>query len=192
MAAMDPGSRVGQPSAGYLRAIRALDKLTLWTALAFAVLVVPLVLANTIEVFMRYGLGQPTDWAMETTVMAYGSLFMLGAAYALQKGAHVRTDMLWEKFSDRTKGLIDSVAYILLFLPCMAVLCYLSLDELTYAWSIGERSTLTPWQPILWPFRAVVPLSAALLFLQGISELLKSLWAARTGKLLVRHEKIDI
>ncbi len=192
MAAMDPGSRVGQPSAGYLRTIRALDKLTLWTAWAFAVLVVPLVLANTIEVFMRYVLGQPTDWAMETTVMTYGSLFMLGAAYALQKGAHVRTDMLWEKFSDRTKGLIDSVAYILLFLPSMAVLCYLSLDELTYAWSIGERSTLTPWQPILWPFRAVVPLSAALLFLQGISELLKSLWAARTGKLLVRHEKIEI
>ena len=192
MAAMNPESRAGQPSAGYLRTIRVLDKLTLWTAWAFAVLVVPLVLANTIEVFMRYVLGQPTDWAMETTVMTYGSLFMLGAAFALQKGAHVRTDMLWEKFSDRTKGVIDSVAYALLFLPSMAVLCYLSLDELAYAWSIGERSTLTPWQPILWPFRAVVPLSAALLFLQGISELLKSLWAARTGKLLVHHEKIDI
>ena len=121
---------------------------------------VPLVLANTIEVFMRYVLGRPTDWAMETTVMSYGALFMLGAAYALQKGAHVRTDMLWEKFSDRNKGLIDSIAYIVLFLPSMAVLFYISLDELTYAWSIGERSTLTPWRPILWPFRAVVPLAA--------------------------------
>jgi TRAP-type mannitol/chloroaromatic compound transport system permease small subunit len=189
---IDPGSRVSQPSAGYLRAIRALDKLTLWTAWAFAVLVVPLVLANTIEVFMRYVLGRPTDWAMETTVMTYGSLFMLGAAVALQKGAHVRTDMLWEKFSDRTKGLIDSVAYLVFFLPTMAILFYLSFDDFIYAWSIGERSNLTPWQPILWPFRAVVPLSAALLFLQGISELLKSLWAARTGKLLVHHEKIDI
>jgi len=124
--------------------------------------------------------------------MSYGSLFMLGAAYALLKGAHVRTDMFWEKFSDRTKGVIDSVAYVVLFLPSMAVLCYMSLDELAYAWSIGERSTLTPWQPILWPFRAVVPLTAALLFLQGVSELMKSLWAARTGKLLVHHEKIDI
>lgn len=189
---MNPGSPAGQPPAGYLRTIRVLDKLTLWIAWASVVLVVPLVLANTIEVFMRYVLGRPTDWAMETTVIAYGSLFMLGAAIALQKGAHVRTDMLWEKFSDRTKGLIDSVAYILLFLPSMAVLFYLSLDELAYAWSIGERSNLTPWQPILWPFRAVVPLSAALLFLQGISELLKSLWAARTGKLLVHHQKIDI
>ena len=179
-------------SPGYLRVIRSLDRVTLWTGHAFALLIVPLVLANTAEVFMRYVLGRPTDWAMETTVMSYGSLFMLGAAYALLKGAHVRTDMFWEKFSDRTKGVIDSVAYVVLFLPSMAVLCYMSLDELAYAWSIGERSTLTPWQPILWPFRAVVPLTAALLFLQGVSELMKSLWAARTGKLLVHHEKIDI
>ena len=179
-------------SPGYLRVIRAPYRVTLWTGHAFALLIVPLVLANTAEVFMRYVLGRPTDWAMETTVMSYGSLFMLGAAYALLKGAHVRTDMFWEKFSDRTKGVIDSVAYVVLFLPSMAVLCYMSLDELAYAWSIGERSTLTPWQPILWPFRAVVPLTAALLFLQGVSELMKSLWAARTGKLLVHHEKIDI
>lgn len=74
----------------------------------------------------------------------------------------------------------------------MAVLCYLSWDDLIHAWSIGERSNLTPWQPILWPLRAVVPLTAALLFLQGISELLKNLWAARTGQLLVHHEKIEI
>jgi TRAP-type mannitol/chloroaromatic compound transport system permease small subunit len=183
---------VSAPSPAYLRAIRVIDGFTTWTAYAFALLIVPLVLANTIEVFMRYVLNRPTDWAAETTVMSYGALFMLGAAYALQRGAHVRTDMLWEKFSDRTKGIIDSVAYALLFLPSMAVLCYLSVDEFMYAWSIGERSTLTPWQPLLWPFRAVVPLAAALLFVQGISELLKSLWAARTGQLLVRTEKAEI
>jgi TRAP-type mannitol/chloroaromatic compound transport system permease small subunit len=124
--------------------------------------------------------------------MSYGSLFMLGAAYALQKGAHVRTDMFWEKFSDRTKGIIDGIAYAVLFLPSMAILVYLSYDDFVYSWSISETSTLTVWQPPLWPFRAVVPLTAALLFLQGISELMKSIWAARTGKLLVHHEKIEI
>ena len=137
-------------------------------------------------------LNRPTDWAVQATVMSYGTLFMLGAAYTLQKGAHVRTDMFWEKFSDRTKGIIDAIAYALLFLPSMAILCYISFDEFTYAWSIGERSTLTEWQPPLWPYRAVVPVAAALLFVQGISELMKSLWAARTGALLVHHEKIEI
>ena len=181
-----------QPSPRYVHAIRVIDRIVLWTVYVAAMLVTPLVLANTVEVFMRYVVGRPTDWAIEVTVMSYGAMFMLGAAYALQKGAHVRTDMFWDKFSDRTKGIIDGAAYALLFLPSMAILFYLSLDDFVYAWSISERSTMTPWQPPLWPFRVVVPLTAALLFLQGISELMKSLWAARTGTLLVHHEKIEI
>jgi TRAP-type mannitol/chloroaromatic compound transport system permease small subunit len=183
---------MSRPSPAYLAAIRIIDRVTLWTGYAFALLVIPLVLANTIEVFMRYVLDRPTVWALETTVMSYGALFMLGAAYALLKGAHVRTDLLWEKFSDRTKGVIDSIAYALLFLPSMALLFYLSFDELLYAWAIDELSNYTAWQPVLWPLRAVVPLTALLLFLQGVSELLKSLWAARTGQMLVHHEKIEI
>ncbi len=181
-----------QPGPAYLAIIRALDALTRWSAYLFAFLLVPLVLANTIEVFMRYVLDRPTDWALETTVMSYGALFMLGASYAMLKGAHVRTDLFWDKFSDRTKGVIDSIAYVALFLPAMAMLFYMSFDEFTYALSIDERSNYTAWQPVLWPLRAVVPVTAALMFLQGVSELLKSLWAVRTGRLLVQHEKIEV
>ena len=61
-----------------------------------------------------------------------------------------------------------------------------------YAWSIDERSNYTPWQPVIWPLRGVVPLTALLLFLQGVSELLKSLWAAKTGVLLTHHETIEL
>jgi TRAP-type mannitol/chloroaromatic compound transport system permease small subunit len=117
---------------------------------------------------------------------------MLGAPYALLKGAHVRTDMLWEKFSDRTKGLIDAIALLVLFLPTMVVLVYISIDDFFYSMSINERSNTTAWQPIIWPLRGVIPLSCALMFIQGISELMKSLYAARTGKFLVHHEKIEI
>ena len=54
---------------------------------------------------------------------------MLGAHYTLLKGAHIRTDMLWEKFSPRTKGRIDAVAYIFFFFPAMILLFYASVDE---------------------------------------------------------------
>ena len=181
-----------QPSRVYLRIIRTIDRITEWTAYAFALLIIPLVLANTIEVFSRYVLGSPTAWALDVTVMSYGALFMLGSAYGLLKGAHVRTDMFWERFSSRKKGMIDCVAYAVFFLPTMAILFYLSLDDLIYAWSIDERSNLTPWQPVIWPLRGVVPLTALLLFLQGVSEFLKSFWAARTGELLVHREKIEL
>ena len=85
-----------QPSPLFLGAIRAIDRITQWTGYLFALLVIPLVLANVAEVFMRYVMNSPTVWALDTTIMSYGSLFMLGSAYALLKGAHVRTDMLWE------------------------------------------------------------------------------------------------
>ena len=183
---------MNQPSPLYLGVIRTIDSITQWTGYLFALSVIPLVIANVVEVFMRYVMDSPTAWALDTTIMSYGSLFMLGSAYALMKGAHVRTDMLWDKFSDRKKGIIDSIAFLVFFLPSMAVLFYISYGEFQYAIEIDEKSTATVWQPILWPFRGVVPLTAFLLFMQGIAELLKSLWAARTGQALVHHEKIDI
>lgn len=183
---------MSRPSRGYLRIIRTIDRFTLWSGYAFAALIIPLVLANVIEVLMRYVFDAPTVWALDTTVMSYGALFMLGSAFALLKGAHVRTDIFWQRFSDRRKGIIDSLTYLLLFLPSMGILFHLSFEEFVYAWSIGERSNLTQWQPVIWPLRGVVPLTALLLFVQGVSEFLKSLWAARTGELLVHHEKIEL
>jgi TRAP-type mannitol/chloroaromatic compound transport system permease small subunit len=181
-----------QPSQRYLAVIRVIDGVTQWTGYLFALIVAPLIIANVIEVFMRYVMNAPTSWALDVTTMSFGALFMLGAAYALLKGAHVRTDMLWEKFSNRKKGIIDSIAYLLFFLPSMAILFVISIDDFLYSLSINEKSTSGIWQPVIWPLRAVIPVSAALLFLQGVSELMKSLWAARTGEILVQHEKIEV
>ena len=79
--------------------------------------------------------------------MSYATLFMMGAALALLRGAHVRTDMLWEKFSDRTKGMIDSLAALLLFLPTMAILFFLSIDDFIHAVQIDELSKTVFPQP---------------------------------------------
>lgn len=183
---------MAKPPRLYAGIIRTIDTITHYVGSAVAILLVPLVLANTIEVLMRYFLRQPTSWAADITVMSYAALFMLGAAYALLRGAHVRTDMLWEKFSDRKKGIIDSIAFALFFMPTMVVLFWIASEEFLYSWSIDERSNLSTWAPVMWPLRGVIPLTALLLLLQGISELMKSLWAARTGVSLVHHEKIEI
>jgi TRAP-type mannitol/chloroaromatic compound transport system permease small subunit len=180
------------PSPGYLAVIRTIDTFTEVTSHVFVIVIVPLILANVVEVFARYVLRAPTVWALDVTTMSYGTLFMTGAALALLKGAHVRTDMLWDKFSDRTKGMIDSIAALLLFLPTTAVLFFISIDDFIHAVSIDERSSSGAWTPIIWPLRGVIPLTFAMLFLQGISELMKSLWAWRTGEFLSRHEKIEV
>ena len=180
------------PSNGYLAVIRTIDTFTEWTSHLFILLIIPLIFANVIEVFSRYVLKDPTIWALDITTMSYAALFMLGSAMALLKGAHVRTDLLWEGFSDRTKGMIDSLAFILFFLPTMVVLFYISIDDFLYSISINERGSSGAWTPVLWPLRAVIPLAAFLLFVQGVSELMKSLWAWRTGEFLTKHAKIEV
>jgi TRAP-type mannitol/chloroaromatic compound transport system permease small subunit len=181
-----------RPPGGYLAVIRSIDKFTEVTSHVFVIVIIPLVLANVYEVFSRYVLRSPTMWALDVTTMSYAALFMLGAALALLRGAHVRTDMLWARFSDRRKGMIDSLALLLFFLPTMVVLFSISIDDFIYSVSIDERSSSGAWTPILWPLRGVIPLTAFMLFLQGISELMKSLWAWRTGEFLTVHEKIEV
>jgi TRAP-type mannitol/chloroaromatic compound transport system permease small subunit len=180
------------PPRPYLAVIRTIDRITEWTRFLFMLLLLPLIFANVVEVFCRYVLREPTIWALDITTMSYAALFMLGAALALLRGAHVRTDMLWEGFSDRTKGMIDSLAFLLFFLPTMVVLFFISIDDFLYSISIDERGSSGAWTPVLWPLRGVIPLAAFMLFWQGISELLKSLWAWRTGEFLTKHDKIEV
>src|SRR5258708_26220719 len=104
--------------------------------------------------------------------MLYGTIFMLGAAYALHKGAHIRTDFFYETWSDRTRGVVDSVSYILFFFPSIAMLLLVSLNESWYSYTIMETSEQTNWRPYLWPFKAIVPITCLLLLVQGVSELI--------------------
>jgi TRAP-type mannitol/chloroaromatic compound transport system permease small subunit len=151
-----------------------------------------LVASVAYEVFARYLFNAPTIWSFDVTYMLYGALFMLGAAYALHKGAHIRTDFFWDSFSPRTRGLIDSISYIIFFFPSFTILMLISWHEAQYAFQINETSDQTPWRPILWPFKGIIPLACLLLMIQGFSELLKSLYMARTGIELEHKEKVEV
>jgi TRAP-type mannitol/chloroaromatic compound transport system permease small subunit len=183
---------MAEPSQGMVKLVRAVDAFTDATGTIVAWLNVPLVLAVSYEVISRYAFDAPTEWAFDVTYMLYGTIFMLGSAYALHKGAHIRTDFFFERWSVRTKGAIDSVAYIVFFFPALAVLMAVSGSEAWYSFSITETSEQTTWRPILWPFKAVVPLTCLLLLIQGVSETIKSVYAARTGIELEHKEKVEI
>lgn len=180
------------PSPALLRICAVIDRFTDRTGLVISWLSVPLVAAVVYEVMARYMFNAPTIWAYDAAYMLYGSLFMLGAAYALHKGAHIRTDFFWERWSIRTKGAIDSVAYIVFFFPALVVFLVVSWNEGWYSFTINETSEQTPWRPILWPFKMVVPLSCLLLLIQGVSETIKSVYAARTGIELEHKEKVEV
>jgi TRAP-type mannitol/chloroaromatic compound transport system permease small subunit len=146
----------------------------------------------TYEVVSRYAFDAPTIWAYDVSYMLYGTIFMLGAAYALHQGAHIRTDFFFERWSARTRGVIDSVAYLGFFFPSLIVFLAVSWQEGWYAFTINEVSEQTPWRPILWPLKMVIPLTCLLLLVQGLSETIKSLYAARFGVELEHKAKTEV
>jgi TRAP-type mannitol/chloroaromatic compound transport system permease small subunit len=179
-------------SPGLIKTVRMIDKFTDTTGTWVAWLNVPLVAVVAYEVFARYVFHAPTIWSFDLTYMFYGTIFMLGAAFALHKGAHIRTDFFYEKWSVKTKGIIDATSYIVFFFPSIVMLLWISGGEAWYAFDIKETSEQTPWRPILWPYKSVVPLTCVFLLIQGVSELIKSFYAARMGVVLEHKEKIEI
>lgn len=155
-----------------------------WSGKLFCWMIIPMVGGLTYEVIARYAFNAPTIWAFELTYMLYGSHFMLGAAYTLHRGGHIRTDIFYGKWSLRTRGLIDATLYLLFFFPGMLFFLISGGNEALLAWTIGERSDASPLRPPMYPFKAVIPVAAFLLLIQGVSEFLKSAYAARTGRVL--------
>lgn len=88
------------------RAFTLVDRVSELSGRAASWLVMPLILGVTYEVFARDALNAPTVWAYDLAYMLYASIFMLGAAYALRRGAHVRADFLYNGFTARERRRI--------------------------------------------------------------------------------------
>lgn len=140
--------------------------------------VAPLILAVTYEVLARYLFRAPTIWAYDLSYMLYAAIFMLGAAYTLRHGGHVRTDFLYNDFSDRRKAQIDA-AWYLLFLPVLLLLIVSMTREAHHSWDIDERSGESPWRPPIYPLKWMLAVALVLLFLQSVAEFVRALVAAR-------------
>lgn len=167
---------------GFLRLAQGLDQIAIWSGKLVAWLIIPMVLSLTYEVVARYLFNAPTLWAYDVTFMTYGTLFMLGAAFTLQRKGHIRTDSFYSNWSPKTQATVDLVCYLVMFFPFIAVFFYFGWEYFTKAFTTGERFVSSPWMPITWPFKAVMPLTGLLLGLQGISEMCKCLHTLKTGQ----------
>ena len=181
-----------QPASRMVKIVRAIDRFTDTTGVWIAWLNVPLVLAVAWEVIARYLFNAPTIWSFDVTYMLYGTLFMLGAGYTLLKQGHIRTDIFYDKWSPRRQGWVDAVSYLLFFFPGMILFFLASWDSAFHSFLIRETSDASPWHPPVYPFKTVIPLTALLLLIQGVSEFLKSVYAVRSGQLYAKRETIEI
>ena len=162
-----------KPGPAILRFVRAIDRFTEAVGKLVAWLILPMVLSLVWEVTARYGFNAPTEWAYDMTFMLYGTFFMLGSAWTLQRGGHIRTDSFYSKWSPRTRARVDLVCYLIFFFPALAIFAWLSWEFFLKSYGQNERIVTSPWLPIVWPFKFVMPLATVLLLVQGVAEFAK-------------------
>lgn len=154
--------------------LRIFDKLSGNFGILAGWIILPLIFATVYEVFSRYVLDSPTIWAYEIGYMATGANFLLGTAFALRERAHIRIDVFYSHFRERTKALIDVLGYLFLFLPVGIWLSYRLGFYALDAFQSGEGSGESAWNPVIWPFRLIFFTGFAVLSLQALVECIRA------------------
>jgi TRAP-type mannitol/chloroaromatic compound transport system permease small subunit len=142
-------------------------RLLAWLVLAMALL-------TALIVVLRYGFNIGSILAQETVIYLHGSLFLLGAAYALKTGAHVRVDIFYRNFSARTQAWVNSLGGIVFLLPLCAFIIASSADYVTESWAMREVSPEPGGIPAVFLLKSLIPLAAINLAMQGVAEVLRA------------------
>lgn len=131
-------------------------------------LVYGIVLLMLWEVVSRYAFNHPTAWAPELATLIFGPFFLMGGPYLLHLGGHVAVDILSANARGRLAQLLHLVGLVLAFV-FGAILLWFSLPLVLQSFDYGETS-YSAWNPVLWPAKAFLPLSALLLSLQALAD----------------------
>ena len=151
---------------------RLIDRLNQRVGSSILWLILVVVLISAGNALVRKVFQTSSNALLEVQWYLFSAVFLLGAGYALLKNAHVRIDFVASHLSRRTVHWIEIVGILVFLLPLCFMLIDLSWPLVTNAWVSGEMSQ-NAGGLIRWPVYLLLPVGLALLFLQGVSELIK-------------------
>ena len=167
------GARAGGVRARIERFVDVIGAATSWVALV----IVALMATN---VLLRYLFRTGTVWSQELEWHLLVPLILFGMSYALRHGEHVRVDILYAKFSDRTKVYVDLLSALLCFALSVLVIWF-SLKYVQQSYVIGEQSQDPGGLPYRFLLKALIPTGFALLLAQSIASALGSIEKLKRG-----------
>ncbi|WP_193754271.1 TRAP transporter small permease subunit [Microbulbifer sp. Q7] len=134
-----------------------------------------MVLIQSLIVALRYGFDGGSLAIQDAVTYLHGAAFMLGLAYALQANAHVRVDVFYRTLSARGKAWVDASGCLIFLLPLCAFIGYGSWQFAASSWAVTESSNSADGLGGVYLLKSLIPLAAATLMLQGVSQLARAL-----------------
>jgi len=167
-----------------MRLIKLIDGFSRWTGALSAWMVIPLLLVVVYEVFRRHVLNDPTPWGYDTSWMLFAAQFLIGGAYTLLQGGHIRIDIIYSRLSERGRLIFDLVSYLIVFMIPAVLFTWFGVKYAADAWLSGEKLSTTNWFFPSGPPKGLIPIGFFLLTLQCLAEIIRSIRALseRSGK----------
>jgi TRAP-type mannitol/chloroaromatic compound transport system permease small subunit len=160
--------------------LKVIDRVSEWTGKISSFLIIAITGVILFEIIARYIFNSPTIWAFETSLSLYGIYVALLGAYVLVTGSHVNVDILYARFSPRTKAGVNLFTWLIFFLWCGALVWM--------AWIRGYESLMiresesTAFGCPIYPAKLSLAVGGSLLFLQGVAGYIRDLYTFMTGK----------
>ena len=167
------------------------DRISTFVGTAFSWLIVSLTFLITYEMFSRYALDAPHDWAFDMMLQMYGMLFMMAGAYTLSKNNMVRGDVLYGFFPPRVQAGLDLTLYIVFFLPGVTALCWAGYAYAGDPGRSGSTRASPPTAPRSTISRPSSPSPARVILVQGIVEMIRCVLCLKTGQWPSRIQDVE-
>lgn len=155
--------------------LRAIDAIVAAIGNAVAWLLVPMVVGQFALVLLRYVFGIGSIMGQEAVVFGHGTIFMVIAAFVMQKDEHVRVDIWYSRLGLRGRAKVDAFGLALFVLPLCALILIVGWPYVVSSWAILEGSRETSGLPLVFVHKTMVLVFAGLLALQGVAELIRKL-----------------
>lgn len=156
------------------RVVDAIGRAAAWLNLG-------MVAATCIVVTLRYAFDTGAIFLQESVIYMHGAAFLLGLSYALRHDAHVRVDLLYSRLAPRAKSLVNLAGHSLLLAPLCVTVIVASLPYATESWAVLEGSPEVAGIPAVFLLKTLIPVSAALLLLQGLALSIREFNTLRHG-----------
>jgi TRAP-type mannitol/chloroaromatic compound transport system permease small subunit len=152
--------------------VKCIDTCNEWVGRVIQWAIVALVIVFIIESVLRKGFSAPQIWFTETSHFLFGYYIMFGSVYTYLHGGHVAIDLFSERLSHKWRHIL-AIGCLLLFTFVFSIAMVKGgIPIAVNSWKAMEQGH-SFWRPPIAHFRTVIPVAFFLIFLQGISSLIK-------------------
>ena len=158
-----------------------IERFIAWSGRAVSWLTLLMVIVTFIVVILRYVFDIGWIALQESVTYMHAMVFLVGASWAMQHDAHVRVDIFYSRFSTRTKAWVDLFGSLLLLLPVMVFIAWISWEYVIDSWEVLEGSREAGGLPAVFLLKSLIVVLAIMLMLQALVQIMRSVQTIRSA-----------